>query len=150
MFTHPRRNRFRSRMLVVAALSAVALVGAGCSGEAGPGAKQGARSESLEDLSTKIGLIQQDACYRAPQTHHGPTCDRYMTQLRNIAGAAVSGHQSTPPINEAGRELQQKLDRWWEHGCAQSTVPDEQQCTADMTEIAQVLRDLRQLLPNGS
>ena len=47
-------------------------------------------------------------------------------------------------------ELLARLEELRVEETDESTVPDEQQCTADMTEIAQGLRDLRQLLPNGS
>lgn len=125
----------RGFALGVALLAALGL--AGCSAEDTEGSAPPARPDtSLEAARTKLGLIQQDPCYTAPDlARWWPVCARWEEEVRNVARVAAETRADDPEITDPAAAVEAGHERFLRAGCrSRATATDPAACVAALGE----------------
>lgn len=149
MTTKPHRNR-TARAAAGALLAGLALSVAGCAGyQTDPGVEHYAPSESREDIATKVDLVQHDLCFSAAARHGTERCDRYLTQVRNIALSATDSTVNPPQITGPAQVLRQRAQDVFAKGCLPPSPGAARQCTAALQSVNAALADLETALAAG-
>ncbi len=120
----------------------LALVLSGCGGEAGPTPKQGGEP-GPDALPTKLDALTVDQCYASPRTQLPKGCEKYVTEVGNVPGAARkrAGDDDPRLVAEAGK-LELAVGAFRGAGC--TTVPDPGgPCTQALVDIAAALAGLK-------
>ncbi|MBK0868115.1 MAG: hypothetical protein IJH84_28710 [Saccharopolyspora sp.] len=117
----------------------------GCA-DTDPGVQHYAPSQSRQDIATKVGFIKHDLCFREATTHGTQRCDRYLTQVRNIALSATESTENPPAITGPAQVLQQRVQQLQGQGCLPPSPDTEQRCTASLQAVNKALTDLETAL----
>ncbi|MHA6800823.1 hypothetical protein [Bounagaea algeriensis] len=138
----------RSRTGAAAVFAGAALLLSACANEAGPTAtQQPAQEISLANVAHKVELVQHDPCYERP-VQHGPTnCERYLVEVRNIAGSAADSPVASPEVRSAARDLGGAVQTLYDDQCLPPSPEDEQTCNEDLAAIARAMDGLAEVLP---
>lgn len=139
----------KSRIGGAAVFAGVALLLGACANEAGPTAtqQQPAQEVSLDNVARKVELVQHDPCYERP-VQHGPTnCERYLVEVRNIAGSAADSPVASPEVHSAARDLGGAVQTLYDDRCLPPSPEDEQTCNEDLAAIARAMDGLAEVLP---
>lgn len=146
-------SSFRSRTSRLAAgalLAGLALPAAACAGyQTDPGVKHYAPSESRQDVATKIDFVQHDLCYTSAAQHGTERCDRYLTQVRNIALSATDATVNPPQITGPAHTLEQRVQDLLGKSCLPPQPGNAQQCTESLQAVNKALADLKTALATG-
>ncbi|WP_439386475.1 hypothetical protein [Amycolatopsis lexingtonensis] len=118
------------------------LVLSGCGSEAGPTPKQGGEP-GPDALPTKLDALTADQCYASPRTQLPKGCEKYVTEVGNVPGAARKRADDRDPqlVAEADR-LDTAVKAFRSAGC--TTVPDAGgPCTQALVDVAAALSGLK-------
>jgi hypothetical protein len=118
------------------------LVLSGCGNEAGPTPKQGGEP-GPDALPTKLDALTADQCYASPRTQLPKGCEKYVTEVANVPGAARKRADDRDPqlVAEAGA-LEKAVAEFRGAGC--TTVPSPGgACSQALVDIAGALSDLK-------
>ncbi|NBH06740.1 hypothetical protein [Amycolatopsis sp. SID8362] len=118
------------------------LVLSGCGSEAGPTPKRGGEP-GPDALPTKLDALTADQCYASPRTQLPKGCEKYVTEVGNVPGAARKRADDRDPQLVAEAD---KLDTAVKafRGASCTTVPDAGgPCTQALVDIAGALSDLK-------
>lgn len=118
------------------------LVLSGCGNEAGPTPKQGGEP-GPDALPTKLDALTVDQCYASPQTQLPKGCEKYVTEVGNVPGAARKRADDRDPqlVAEADK-LDQAVKSF--RGASCTTVPTAGgPCTQALVDIAAALSGLK-------
>ncbi len=119
------------------------LVLSGCGTEAGPAPKPQAGEPGPDALPTKLDALTVDQCYGSPRTQLPKGCEKYVTEVANVPGAARKRADDRDPqlVAEAGK-LEQAVGSFRGAGC--TTVPAAGgPCTQALVDIAAALSGLK-------
>jgi hypothetical protein len=119
------------------------LVLSGCGNEAGPAPKRQGGEPGPDALPTKLAALTVDQCYASPRTQLPKGCEKYVTEVANVPGAARKRANDRDPqlVAEAGR-LEQGVGEFRGAGC--TTVPAAGgPCSQALVDIAAALSDLK-------
>jgi hypothetical protein len=114
----------------------------GCGSEAGPTPKQGGEP-GPDALPTKLDALTADQCYASPQRQLPKGCEKYVTELGSVPGAARKRAGDTDPqlLTEAAG-LERAIGSFRGAGC--TTVADPGgACTQALVDIAAALGGLK-------
>jgi hypothetical protein len=124
--------------VVVAAALLMALGASGCSSEYTEGTSSPAArpNTSLDAARTKLGLIQQDPCYTAPDlVRQWPVCGRWEEEVRNVANAASSARPDDREITDPAAAVEAGHEHFLRAGCPAGVAPaDPATCAAAVGE----------------
>ncbi|WP_086865077.1 hypothetical protein [Amycolatopsis lexingtonensis] len=118
------------------------LVLSGCGSEAGPTPKQGGEP-GPDALPTKLDALTADQCYASPRTQLPKGCEKYVTEVGNVPGAARKRADDRDPrlVAEADK-LDTAVKAFRSAGC--TTVPDVGgPCTQALVDVAAALSGLK-------
>ena len=118
------------------------LVVSGCGKEAGPTPKRGGEP-SPDALPTKLDALTVDQCYASPRTQLPKGCEKYVTEVGNVPGAARKRADDRDPqlVAEAGK-LDQAVGEFRSAGC--TSVPAAGgPCSQALVDIAAALSALK-------
>ncbi|MEV7091376.1 hypothetical protein AB0M80_00900 [Amycolatopsis sp. NPDC051045] len=119
------------------------LVLSGCGNEAGPAPKRQAGEPGPDALPTKLAALTVDQCYASPRTQLPKGCEKYVTEVANVPGAARKRANDRDPqlVTEAGR-VEQAVGEFRGAGC--TTVPAAGgPCSQALVDIAAALSGLK-------
>nr|WP_233223789.1 hypothetical protein [Amycolatopsis sp. CA-128772] len=119
------------------------LVLSGCGNEAGPAPKPQAGEPGPDALPTKLDALSADQCYASPRTQLPKGCEKYVTEVANVPGAARKRADDRDPqlVAEAAK-LEQAVGSFRSAGC--TTVPAAGgTCSQALVEIAGALAGLK-------
>ncbi|SFW42587.1 hypothetical protein [Amycolatopsis australiensis] len=118
------------------------LVLSGCGNEAGPTPKQGGEP-GPDALPTKLDALTVDQCYASPRTQLPKGCEKYVTEVGNVPGAARKrANDRDPRLVAEADKLQTAVGEFRGAGC--TTVPDAGgPCTQALVDIAAALSGLK-------
>ena len=128
-------------------LGALALVLAGCSGEAGPTPKGGGGSaDTPYALSTKLNALSADQCYRQPAGSTPRGCGKYVTELGTTPGLVrqLAGDKH-PDLVALSGDLDKAIGAYRDNRCDTVAEPGDP-CTAALTGIATSLGSIKHLV----
>jgi hypothetical protein len=118
------------------------LVLSGCGNEAGPAPKRGGEP-GPDALPTKLTALTVDQCYASPRTQLPKGCEKYVTELGSVPGAARkrAGDGDPQLVTQAGA-LERAIGAFRGAGC--TTVADPGgPCTQALVDIAAALSGLK-------
>ncbi|NKQ57860.1 hypothetical protein HFP15_33865 [Amycolatopsis sp. K13G38] len=127
---------------------ALALVLAGCGNEAGPTPQGGGpqQADTPEALATKLRVYTTDQCFLTPDTQLPKGCQKYVTELASTVGMvraqAGSKHPNLIPLADA---LDKHVGEYRDAHCDSVATPGNP-CSQTLTEIANTLRDIKQIV----
>ncbi len=119
------------------------LVLSGCGNEAGPAPKRQAGEPSPDALPTKLAALTVDQCYASPRTQLPKGCEKYVTEVANVPGAARKRANDRDPqlVTEADK-LERAVGEFRGAGC--TTVPAAGgPCSQALVDIAGALSGLK-------
>ncbi|HET6712006.1 hypothetical protein [Amycolatopsis sp.] len=119
------------------------LVLSGCGNEAGPTPPRTGGEPSPDALPTKLAALTVDQCYASPRTQLPKGCEKYVTEVANVPGAARKRADDRDPqlVAEAGK-LDQAVGSFRSAGC--TTVPAAGgPCSQALVDIAAALSGLK-------
>ena len=119
------------------------LVLSGCGNEAGPTPPRQGGEPGPDALPTKLDALTVDQCYASPRTQLPKGCEKYVTEVGNVPGAARKRADDRDPqlTAEAGK-LEQAVGAFRSAGC--TTVPAAGgPCSQALVDIAAALSGLK-------
>jgi hypothetical protein len=130
------------RFPVVLGSALLVLVLSGCGSEAGPTPKQGG-APGPDALPTKLAALTADQCYASPRTQLPKGCEKYVTELGNVPGAARkrAGDKDPQLVTEADG-LAKAVGAFRGAGCTTVAEPGGA-CTQTLVDIAAALSGLK-------
>ncbi len=117
----------------------------GCA-DTDPGVQHYAPSQSRQDITTKVGFVKHDLCFRKAAMHGTQRCDRYLTQVRNIALSATESTENPPAITGPAQVLEQRVQQVTGQNCLPPTPDTERRCTESLQAVNKALADLETAL----
>lgn len=119
------------------------LVLSGCGNEAGPTPKQGGGEPGPDALPTKLDALTTDQCFASPRTQLPKGCEKYVTELGGVPGAARKrADDGDPQLVAQADGLDHAIAAFRGAGC--TTVPDPGgPCTQALVDIAAALDGLK-------
>lgn len=134
-----------SERIVVALLLAV-LALAGCSSEytQGTSAPAARPDGSLEAATTKLRLVEQDACYTsADATRQLPVCARWEEEVLGVGNTAAGARPDDREITDPAAAVRAGHEHFVRAGCASGVTPaDPAECVAAIGETRTALTRL--------
>ncbi|TQJ04815.1 hypothetical protein [Amycolatopsis cihanbeyliensis] len=120
---------------------------AGCGSEAGPTPERPAPDPGPGALRVKLEALAVDQCYLAPTEQDPPGCEKYVTQLGSIPGAAEKyAGEAHPDLAEHGRELERGIQDYRAHACYTAGGADEPECPKALADMATALHEVQRSL----
>lgn len=122
----------------VVTLATFALL-AGCGG---PPQSPSTGEDTFDAKSTtiKINALQADPCYTDPAREGAPACEKYVTQVRNLANTVASGAKTKyPQLGGPSRTLLENVTTYRKNGCNEQKSATNQVCINALTDIADAL-----------
>lgn len=119
------------------------LVLSGCGNEAGPAPKPQAGEPGPDALPTKLDALTADQCYASPRTQLPKGCEKYVTEVANVPGAARKrADDRDPQLTAEAAKLEQAVGSFRGAGC--TTVPGPGgDCSQALVDIAAALSGLK-------
>ncbi|WP_410569323.1 hypothetical protein [Amycolatopsis sp. cmx-4-61] len=119
------------------------LVLSGCGNEAGPAPKPQAGEPGPDALPVKLDALTVDQCYASPRTQLPKGCEKYVTEVGNVPGAARKrAADRDPQLTAEAAELEQAVGEFRGAGC--TTVPAAGgPCSQALVDIAAALGGLK-------
>lgn len=119
------------------------LVLSACGNEAGPTPPRQGGEPGPDALPTKLAALTVDQCYASPRTQLPKGCEKYVTEVGNVPGAARKRAGDRDPLLTAGADaLDKAVGSFRSAGC--TTVPAAGgPCTQALVDIAGALSDLK-------
>lgn len=124
-------------MPVVTAAALVLLAGCG-----GPSQSPSTGEDTFDARSTtiKINALQSDPCYTDPAREGAPACEKYVTQVRNVANTVATGAKTKyPQLGGPSRTLLANVTTYRKNGCNEPRSAVNQVCISALTDIAGAL-----------
>ncbi|MET8998969.1 hypothetical protein [Amycolatopsis sp. NPDC004169] len=119
------------------------LVLAGCGNEAGPTPPRQGGEPGPDALPTKLDALTVDQCYASPRTQLPKGCEKYVTEVGNVPGAARKrADDRDPQLTAEAARLDQAVGEFRSAGC--TTVPAAGgPCSQALVDIAAALSGLK-------
>ncbi|GHG44803.1 MULTISPECIES: hypothetical protein [Amycolatopsis] len=119
------------------------LVLSGCGNEAGPTPPRQGGEPGPDALPTKLDALTVDQCYASPRTQLPKGCEKYVTEVGNVPGAARKrADDRDPQLTAEATKLDQAVGEFRSAGC--TTVPAAGgACSQALVDIAAALSGLK-------
>ncbi|MGW4064492.1 hypothetical protein ACWEGE_39820 [Amycolatopsis sp. NPDC004747] len=119
------------------------LVLSGCGNEAGPTPPRRGGEPGPDALPTKLDALTVDQCYASPRTQLPKGCEKYVTEVGNVPGAARKrADDRDPQLVAEATKLDQAVGAFRSAGC--TTVPAAGgPCSQALVDIAAALSGLK-------
>ncbi|WP_410591248.1 hypothetical protein [Amycolatopsis sp. lyj-23] len=119
------------------------LVLSGCGNEAGPAPKPQAGAPGPDALPVKLDALTVDQCYASPRTQLPKGCEKYVTEVGNVPGAARKrAADGDPQLVAEAAKLEQAVAEFRTAGC--TTVPAAGgPCSQALVDVAAALSGLK-------
>lgn len=119
---------------------------AGCGGPS-QAPSTGEDTFNPKSTSIKINALQADPCYTDPAREGAPACEKYVTQVRNLANTvAVGADGKYPQLGGPSRALLTNVTTYRKNGCNEPGSAANQVCVGALTDIAGALDKVVEVL----
>jgi hypothetical protein len=114
-----------------------------CGNEAGPTPPRAGGEPSPDALPTKLAALTVDQCYASPRTQLPKGCEKYVTEVGNVPGAARKrADDRDPQLTAEAAKLDEAVKEFRSAGC--TTVPSAGgPCSQALVDIAAALSGLK-------